>query len=180
MAGYMAGERRAFETLFARFAPRLHRFFLRSFGNTSVADDMLQTTFLRLHQGRRTYRDGAPVRPWLFTIAARVRSDELRRRHRLPPEADESALDRAEALAEASRDPRAGDPTETGDRVRRALEKLPEAQRIVVHLHRFEGMTFAEIASVLGNTEGAVRVRAFRAYAKLRDNLRDLVEEEPP
>mgnify|MGYP003351064651 CR=1 FL=1 len=54
-----------------------------------------------------------------------------------------------------------------------AMEKLPEAQRVVVHLHRFEGLTFGEIAKVLGANESAVRVRAFRAYEVLRNALRD-------
>jgi RNA polymerase sigma-70 factor (ECF subfamily) len=62
-------------------------------------------------------------------------------------------------------------------RVRSALAELPEAQRSVVLLHRFEGMTFGEIATILSAVEGrplqegAVRVRAFRAYATLRNVL---------
>jgi RNA polymerase sigma-70 factor (ECF subfamily) len=49
---------------------------------------------------------------------------------------------------------------------------------MVVHLHRFEGLAFAEIGEVLGITAGAARIRAFRAYAILRERLRPLVQED--
>jgi RNA polymerase sigma-70 factor (ECF subfamily) len=57
------------------------------------------------------------------------------------------------------------------DRVRAAVDALPESQRVIVHLHRYEGLTFAEIAGSLATTEGAVKLRAFRAYGRLRKQL---------
>ena len=57
--------------------------------------------------------------------------------------------------------------------VRQALAKLPEAQREAIVLHRFEGMSFSEIAQVVGLSESAVRVRAHRGY----ETLRGLLEE---
>jgi RNA polymerase sigma-70 factor (ECF subfamily) len=65
------------------------------------------------------------------------------------------------------------------ERVRLALDRLPGPQRVVVHLHRFEGLGFAEIGKVLGITEGAAKLRAFRAYEQLRTLLSDLVAEDP-
>jgi RNA polymerase sigma-70 factor (ECF subfamily) len=56
--------------------------------------------------------------------------------------------------------------------VRAAIKRLPESQRVVVHLHRYEELTFEQIADVLGTTPGAVRVRASRAYERLREELR--------
>jgi len=49
---------------------------------------------------------------------------------------------------------------------------------MVGHLHRFEGLSVAEIGDVLGISAGAARIRAFRAYAILRDRLRPLVQED--
>jgi RNA polymerase sigma factor (sigma-70 family) len=173
MAAYASGDRRAFEALFARLAPRLHRFFRRSFGAEATADDLLQQTFLKLHRARATYRADLKVAPWAFAIAARVRLDEFRRRKRLAEDGDEETLARAEeaqavTAAEAGRGAIDGD---TAELVRRAVEELPESQRVIIHLNRFEGMTFAEIAGVLGSTEGAVKLRAFRAYGTLRSKL---------
>src|SRR5262249_44477981 len=62
--------------------------------------------------------------------------------------------------------------------VREAIDRLPESQRAVLYLHRYEEMTFLEIAQALGTTEGAVKLRAFRAYETLRRDLAALVGEE--
>ncbi|MDQ3036474.1 MAG: RNA polymerase sigma factor [Myxococcota bacterium] len=179
MAAYVDGDPHAFEVLFGRFAPRVHAFFARTFRSRAVADDLVQTTFLKIHAARDSYERERPVRPWLFGIAARVRIDELRRRYRK----SETSDDELESMAlpvEGGHDawPEAN---EAAERVRRAVDALPEGQRVVVLLHRFEGMTFGEIASALSSADGgkavsevAVRVRAFRAYEVLRAALADL------
>ena len=167
MSAYVAGNARAFEQLFARLGPRVHAFFLRSFRDSSVADDLLQVTFMKVHRAKEQYDPALRVSPWVFTVAARVRLDELRKRLRQPEDADEEALARADA--QAPRDPPPD--TDLVDAVRAALEKLPESQRTVIHLHRYEGMTFPEIARVLGTTPGAVKLRAFRGYETLRKEL---------
>ena len=160
MSAYVAGDVRAFESLFARLAPRVHGFFLRSFRDEAVADDLLQVTFMKLHRARARYRPDLKLAPWVFAVAARVRIDELRRRLRLPEDAGEEAIARADE--QAPRDPP-------------ALNDLQESQRTVIHLHRYEGMTFAEIASALGTTEGAVKLRAFRGYERLREQLKGVL-----
>lgn len=171
MSAYVAGDARAFEQLFARLAPRVHAFFLRSFRDSAVADDLLQETFMKVHRARERYDQALRVAPWVFTVAARVRLDELRKRLRLPEDADEEALARADEQA-----PREPPPdTDLQDAVRAALEKLPESQRTVIHLHRYEGMTFPEIARVLGTTSGAVKLRAFRGYETLRKELQGVL-----
>jgi len=171
MSAYVAGDARAFERLFSRFAPRLHGFFLRSFRSGAVADDLLQQTFMKLHRARARYRPELKLAPWLFAVASRVRLDELRRRLRLPEDAGEDAVARADE--QAPRDPPSAN--DLRDAVRAALDGLPESQRTVIHLHRYEGMTFAEIAKVLGTTEGAVKLRAFRGYETLREQLKELL-----
>jgi RNA polymerase sigma-70 factor (ECF subfamily) len=171
MSAYVAGDSRAFEDLFARLAPRVHGFFLRSFRNEAVADDLLQVTFMKVHRGRDQYRPELKLAPWLFAVAARVRVDELRRRLRLPEDAGEDAI--ALADEQAPREPPHA--TDLKDAVRAALEALPESQRTVIHLHRYEGMTFVEIARVLGTTAGAVKLRAFRGYETLREQLKELL-----
>jgi RNA polymerase sigma-70 factor (ECF subfamily) len=185
MAAYARGDRHAFAQLFARLGPRVHRFFKRSFGSDAVADDLLQQTFLKVHGARASYKPDLRARPWIFAIAARIRIDEYRRRKRLAEDGDEEALARAdEAAAAAAGD--GGETLEAGEieAVRRAVDALPESQRVVVHLNRYEGMTFAEIARVLGTTEGAVKLRAFRAYGTLREKLAPLFdasdEQRPP
>src|SRR2546429_9061314 len=105
-SAYVAGDARAFEKLFARLAPRVHGFFLRSFRDEGVADDLLQVTFMKIHRARRQYRPGLRLAPWLFAVAARVRLDELRRRLRLPEDADEDPIARPEVPDPADPPPR--------------------------------------------------------------------------
>jgi RNA polymerase sigma factor (sigma-70 family) len=169
MTAYVRGEREAFAVLFGRLAPRLHAFFTRSFADGGTADDLLQVTFLQIHRSRAKYHSGLPLRPWIFSIAERVRIDELRRRYRRPEMvSDEELDDTAEPLAPGRQDDAAQD---LAAQVQRALGSLPPSQRVVIHLHRFEGMTFPEIAIALGATEGAIKLRAFRAYERLRTLL---------
>ena len=170
MERYVGGDQQALRELFDRYAPRLHAFFVRSVGDGASSEDLLQTTFLKLHGARHDYTPGMPLRPWIFTIAARARADELRRRYR-------SRIDDGDPnAAPDTRAPSAEDRLEA-QRVRRAIESLPEGQRLVVWLHRFEGLSFAEIAAVIAEvehktiTEGAARIRAFRAYDALRAKL---------
>ncbi len=175
MVSYVAGDEPAFTRLFNRLAPRVHAFFLRSFGRPEVADDLLQQTFLKMHHARGSFRNESPVKPWVFAIAARVRLDEFRRRKRLP-KLDEDGLEAAESVAAEAPPADPAERAEVKERVAAALARLPETQRVVIHLHRFEGMTFGEIAKVLDTTEGAVRIRAFRAYERLRRELEPFVE----
>ena len=176
MAQYVGGVEVAFRQLFVLLAPKLRAFFLRSFIDPALAEDLMQTTFLKLHRARDSYSADRPLKPWLFTIAAGVRRDELRRRYRLPPHVGEIELEQAEALRPDDRTP----PVESNakneiEAVRAAIDGLPESQRAVLHLHLHEALTFEEIAQVLGTSPGAVRVRASRAYERLRKSLRSLL-----
>jgi len=174
MLDYAAGDLRAFELLFERWAPRLHAFFRRSFGSAVDADDLLQLTFLRVHRARRRFQGDWPLRGWLFSIAARLRLDELRRRR--------NAQTNAQTLAGGEEEvqlPFEGETkVERISLVQAVLEDLPESQRTVIHLHRYERMTFAEIAQLLGTTEGAIKLRAFRAYRRLRALLTPLLAKD--
>jgi len=172
MLRYQEGDRQAFEALFQRLAPLIHGFFLRTFREASVADDLLQTTFLNLHRARQRYRPDQRVRPWLFAIAANVRMDELRRRHRLPLGARPEDVDRALERESLERpDPQPIEAAETAAQVRAALAELPDSQRLVIEMNRFDGLSFGEIAQALGVSEGACKLRAFRGYETLREKL---------
>jgi RNA polymerase sigma factor (sigma-70 family) len=183
MSAYRAGDRTAFESLFALLGPRVHGFFMRSFQNRATADDLLQITFLKLHRARADYDASQPLRPWVFSIAARVRLDEYRRRKQIMEDLDDERMERLPSGTADGPPASAPDNIETAQRAesfRVALDTLPESQRVIVHLHRFEGLTFAQIATALGSTEGAVKLRAFRAYEKLRISLRHLIVSDGP
>jgi RNA polymerase sigma-70 factor (ECF subfamily) len=171
MSKYLAGDERAFCELFKRLAPAIHRFFLRKFGDPELADDMQQTAFLKLLKGCGAYQEGEPVRPWLFTIASRLRVDELRRR-----KAQQRKLAALAMCCQSHAETRPSFEAEhsLAAAVCKAIDDLPDSQRDVVKLHRFDGLTFREIANKLDVSEAAVKLRASRAYGKLRKTLAPL------
>ena len=80
MGRYCDGDARAFQRLYALVAPRILAYLIGLIGERALAEDLLQQTFLKLHQSRAVYvRDANPV-PWIYTIAHRTCLDELRRR----------------------------------------------------------------------------------------------------
>jgi RNA polymerase sigma-70 factor (ECF subfamily) len=169
----LRSEPRAFEILFRRHAPRLRGFFLRTCPQEALAEDFLQQTFLHLHRARADFRIGSPFRPWLYAIATNVRREHFRRLARRP----ETALD-PERHPEPSAPP--GTTTASERLLRRCLAQLPDHQREVLVLHWYEDIGFAEIAEMLGESETAVKVRAHRAYEKLRAALGVEVRNQRP
>ena len=165
MATYVAGDRAAFARLFDRWAPRLRQLFVRGGLRNDDANDLVQQAFLQLHRARNDFRAGSALRPWIYTIALNLRRQFMRRLGRKPEQELEESTVEARSGVE---DP---DANLDARHVRAALAKLPEAQREVIMLHWFEGLTFREVAEVVGATPTAVKVRAHRGYAKLRTYL---------
>ena len=166
MQRHVAGDKTAFEALFRRYASRLHGLFLRSAGTRDLAADLVQKTFMHVHRARADFQQGRPFRPWLYTIALNVRREEARKRARsreVPVSVDD--------VREPSVEPDAK--TATDRLVQRALGQLNDGQREVILLHWYEGLSFPEIAEMLGATVSAVKVRAHRAYGELRRILGD-------
>src|ERR1700691_1554004 len=91
MARYQQGDSAAATALVNRLSPQLHRFFLAQFVSRRHADDLLQETWLRIHEVRHTYRRGQPVLPWLYAIARNIRVDHYRKARRT--EIREQSLD---------------------------------------------------------------------------------------
>jgi RNA polymerase sigma factor (sigma-70 family) len=170
MQRFCDGEAPAFDVLFTRHAAAVHAFHLRMTRDEEQARDLTQATFLSVVRARGRWTRGVPFAPWLFAVAANAARDGLRRKRRRPEEPAEIA---PEALAVAAHEP---DPGLEG-RVRAALLMLPEQQREAVLLHRFHGLAFEEIARSIGTTVGAAKVRAHRGYQRLRELLRDDLEE---
>lgn len=167
MRRYQLGDEGAFRSLFARYGSPIYRYFLHRTGQADLARDCAQTMWLKLHRSRGTYRPPQPVRPWLYTIAANLRIDGVRSRMR-----SRETLTHDGSLPEPAQAP---DPSTAQDdrdeAVRRALMTLPEDARNVIVLHRYHDLGFAEIATLLGQSESAVKVRAHRAYLQLRKTL---------
>ena len=84
MTAYRAGDRNAFDALFARYAPRLRQMLSRRINRAEDVADLVQQTFLQLHRARADFREGAKLRPWLYTIALNLARQYFRRKGRRP------------------------------------------------------------------------------------------------
>jgi RNA polymerase sigma-70 factor (ECF subfamily) len=179
MDRYARGDDTAFDELYRHGAPRVRGFLLRLGGDRALADDLMQEAFLRVHRARGHFEQGAAALPWIFAIARNVFLDHVRH-PRVRRTASESRGDlRGEREGELHE--REAPPDTRGDEalvaremlviVRDTLARLPVLQREAFVLIRFEGMSVSEAAQVLGATEGAVKIRAFRAYEALRAAL---------
>lgn len=183
MERYVDGDRRAFEQLHAALEGRLRGFLIKLVRDDPACDDLLQLTLLKAHLARDRFRvpgndpDGA-VQAWYFAIARNVAMDFLRDRHRKDkrrepkPAASEGRADPVAELPDARPNPlEHGEQSEHEqiiiEEVRVAIERLPATQREVIELHKLQGMSMADIATRLQVREGAIRVRAHRAYKAL-------------
>ncbi|MCC6872993.1 MAG: RNA polymerase sigma factor [Sandaracinaceae bacterium] len=168
MRAYVAGDQAAFRELFERYAPMLMRLTLRYLRSQDLSREVVQQTFFQLHAARNDFREGARLRPWVFTIAMNLVREHFRRGKRRK----ETELDEGRTAAEPERS--RIELEQRAERLYGALAALPDAQREVVELHWLEERPFAEVAQIVGASEGAVRVRAHRAYKRLKELLGEL------
>jgi RNA polymerase sigma factor (sigma-70 family) len=165
MEAYQKGDQNAFRTLFARYSPLIQRALTSSVG-PEVARDLAQQTFLQLHRARNDFQSGRPLRPWVLTIAYNLKRDHLRfKKRRVETEIDPERHGVAATQTQAME--------QEGEiaRVRQAVSRLPDSLKDVVELHWFAEMPFGEVARVLGISQSAAKVRAHRAYKRLRELL---------
>ena len=165
MSAYRDGDTAAFRELFERYVPRLRRWVRRWVYTEHAVNDLVQQTFLQIHRARNDYREGAPLRPWVLTIARNLAYQRGRRKLR----AREVPLD--ETRGDMPVAPNGHGRLELDRDLGRALEELPEQQREVIVMHWVEGLSYAAIGRVVGASEGSVRLRAHRGYLALRRAL---------
>jgi len=165
MRAYVEGNAQALEEIFERYAPLLLHVMERRLPAREDARDLVQQTFLQLHRARADFDPSQRLRPWLFSIAFNLLREYFRGKQRLMEiELQDGHLPvrphgatRSDAMLD----------------IERVLPRLTPEQRDVVELHWLAEMTFPEVAEVVGTTVGNTRVRAHRAYVRLRELLAD-------
>lgn len=190
MASFRQGDARAFEVLVARHRRGLFNFLLRSVGNRSRAEELLQDVFVRVIRAKGRYEQTARFSTWIYTIARNICVDESRRakfRRTVLLDAprrgrdgeDGSSLLEATATDEVGVDAASMGPT-LQSRLAGAVERLPEDQREVFLMRQMSGLSFKEIGEVVGAPENTVKSRMRYALEKLREELADLKELAGP
>jgi RNA polymerase sigma-70 factor (ECF subfamily) len=158
------GDERAATTLVRRYAPSVARF-VASLGERQEVEEVVQDTFVRAFASLEGFRGESSLRSWLFTIARNLVRDRVRSRARkfqVVPIEESHAVTEHDALDAAVSD-------ETERRLGEALELLSPMQREVFTLRVSEGLSYREIAAVVGSTEGAARVHYHNAKRSIRE-----------
>ena len=176
---------RALEMLFERYGEMIRRHLARMAGDSAVAQDLLQETFLRVWTRAAQWDGRGSFKAWLYRIATNLALNHLRsmrRRKEQPLEiAGEWDSDADEYVSPAwAIDAAAPEPedvlemAERHERYRRLVDRLPEEKREVLHLVHEVEMSLQDAADELGIPEGTVKSRLYYAKQRLAQEWRDL------
>lgn len=184
VAGLQAGSEAAFDWLVTHYHALVYGLLYGMLGDAADAADATQEVFLKAFRGIRGFRGGSSLKTWLYRIAVREALNQRRWwfRHQrrdvsLEAEADHLAIELA-AGDESPFDRMAA--REVQEVVRRALAAVPEVFRSAVILRDLEGLSYDEVAEVLGVSVGTVKSRILRGRRCLRAALAPLLNGSPP
>jgi RNA polymerase sigma-70 factor (ECF subfamily) len=184
MARVAEDDERSYTEIVRRYQGRVTNLISRVLNDRNGSDDLAQEVFVRVFVHRRNYRRGSKFSTWLFTIAANLAKNEIRRRVR---RRNWFSLD---AMTDVLHDSmiQLADPTEGREallereqlqgEVGRAIETVPEKYRLALVLRDIEGLAYEEIADVLGVPGGTVRSRINRARSMLKRKLQPLLRKQ--
>ncbi|MFN8045510.1 MAG: RNA polymerase sigma factor SigE [Dermatophilaceae bacterium] len=157
------------EEVVEQHSARVYRLAYRLTGNVHDAEDLTHDVFIRVFRSLHAYQPGT-FEGWLHRITTNVFLDRMRRKQRI--RFDALAEDAADRLAGRAATPeQVFAQTHLDDDIQRALDDLPPSFRAAVVLCDIEGLTYEEIADVLGIKLGTVRSRIHRGRAQLRKAL---------
>ncbi|MBI3932595.1 MAG: RNA polymerase sigma factor [Acidobacteria bacterium] len=173
VAAFQGGDVSAFDVLLLRWDRKIQGAIYRIMGSEEESRDLCQETFLKAYRSLRGFKGEARFSSWLYQIALNVCRDRMRRRKgKTLVSLDE--LDEAGGLPPGPAAPSALELVESRDLARAvaaAVAALPGEQREVIVLKEYQGLTFLEIAEVLGLPTSTVKTRLYRGLGQLREHL---------
>jgi RNA polymerase sigma-70 factor, ECF subfamily len=158
-----AGDTRVFEEIYQRLGDRMKSIAWNHLGNRGDAEDAVQETFLKVHRAAKTYSGEASFSTWVFRILVNTCYDVLRKRRR---RIEEASMDDTPETAE-----RTAPNVDEAKRMtlRKMLHDLTEQRRTVFTLFEIEGLSHAEIAEILGISEGNSKWILFATKKELQE-----------
>lgn len=178
------GRSKDFENLVLEHMDMLHAVALRLTRNTADAEDLTQNTMVKALRFHDRFKEGTYIKAWLLTILRNTFINEYRRKARRPAVVE---LSGTEAADDNRADPEVPIELDRGkrddlmelldDRVKAAIEALPEDFRGAVIMADLEDMSYKQIAERMGCPLGTVMSRLYRGRKLLRDTLKEYAEE---
>ncbi len=177
MARIKKGDEKAFELLLARHQRSVYNLALRFLNNPDDAADVTQDAFIRIHKASQTYTPDAKFTTWLYTIVKNLCFNVLRSRRssdRSRRSSDIVSLDSEfmpELPTKEEQPMERIERKQTQEIVMRAVNRLPLNMKMAVILSKYHGLSYDEIAAIMGCTVTAVKLRVYRAKAILAKEL---------
>ena len=179
---FQAGDRAAFNTLVVMYKNVVFHMCFRMLGDYQEADDTAQEVFVRVFTSIKKFRFESAFSTWLYRITVnmcknRLSSSEYRHKDKMvrihnPSEKGNAFID----IEDKSQSPHGAlEKKERSLIIHKAIQKLPEEQKIVVVLRDIQGLSYEEIASITGLKSGTVKSRLARARLALRQQLKGVI-----
>lgn len=151
--------------LFERYHRILYRFYYNIHHNSALSEDLVQTVFMRILRYRHRFKGDGTFKAWMFHIARNINIDYYKKKRIKYTEDIDNWKDR---LKEEHISSQEMIKKEELDLLQSALQKLDPDKREILVLSKLQGMPYKEIAEILGSTEGAVKVKVYRALQALK------------
>jgi len=165
-----AGDREAFKDFVRAYQQKVFQLAYAFFGNREDAMDIVQETFLRLHQKLDTFRSGYSLQGWVLQIAKNLCIDYFRKNYRRRKELEsEKSLDDLQLAAEENG--AAARAAELKDLLSRCIHKLADKQRMIFVMRHYNQFQVEEIARILNIAPGTVKSLHFKAVQNLKSQL---------
>jgi RNA polymerase sigma-70 factor (ECF subfamily) len=176
------GDMAAFDTLVHNYEKRVYNLAYRLSSHYDEANDIAVDTFIRVYQAIKLFRGQANFSTWLFRIVTNVYLDRRKRMRNKQHLSLEEYIELEEnSVARQIEDPNPTPMTvaenhEQQDLLQKAIDTLPDYQRVMILLYHREGLSYEEIADVMSLPIGTVKSRLNRARLLLRQKLEPLKE----
>jgi len=169
MSQVAEGNLSAFREIVVRYQRPLLNYIYRYIGDWAAAEDIAQEVFLRVFKTAKEYQPLSSFKTWLFKIATNLCLNELRDNKILRNSID---IDELNTLTSARSSPeRETESRELSVILMKALQSLPEKQRVALLLHKYDGFSYIEISRMMGCSLSAVESLIHRARQSLKKQL---------
>jgi RNA polymerase sigma-70 factor (ECF subfamily) len=160
--------------LFERYKKPLFGFFYGLNRDGEVSEDLVQNVFFRILKYRYLFRGEGEFKTWMFHIARNVNNDHFRKNKLNAKESLENWQDRLGSDENRSTEIQQDEEMQI---LSMAMDRLPEEKREILLLSKFQEKKYKEIGDIIGCSEGAVKVKVFRALQELKEVYKKLEKQ---